>query len=152
MVYAEGQEFVLADIPGLIEGAHEGLGLGDRFLGHIERCGVLLHLIDGTQEDVVEAYRTVRHEMKEYGGGLSEKTEIIGLNKCDALDEETIAERTAVLEKAAGAPVHALSGVSGEGVDKVLSALLAEIKRDRAARVEEKKAGNVAEAGDGWTP
>ena len=146
VVYAEGQEFVLADIPGLIEGAHEGLGLGDRFLGHIERCGVLLHLIDGTQEDVVEAYRTVRHEMKEYGGGLGEKTEIIGLNKCDALDQETIAERKAALEKAAGAPVHLLSGVSGEGVDKVLSVLLAEIKRDRAARAAEKKAG------DGWMP
>jgi len=152
VVYAEGQEFVLADIPGLIEGAHEGHGLGDRFLGHIERCGVLLHLIDGTQEDVVEAYRTVRHEMKEYGGGLSEKTEFIGLNKCDALDQETIAEKKAVLEKAAGAPVHVLSGVSGEGVDEVLSALLEEIKRDRAARVEEKKAGKVAETGDGWTP
>ena len=158
VVYTQGQEFVLADIPGLIEGAHEGLGLGDRFLGHIERCGVLLHLIDGTQEDVVGAWRTVRHEMEEYGGGLGEKPEIIGLNKCDALDDETIAERKAALEKAASAPVHVLSGVSGEGVDEVLSALLAEIKRDRAARAEEKKASETAKAGDdievegGWKP
>lgn len=158
VVYAEGQEFVLADIPGLIEGAHEGLGLGDRFLGHIERCGVLLHLIDGTQEDVVDAYRTVRHEMQEYGGGLGDKTEIVGLNKCDALDEETIAERKAALEKAAGAPVHVLSGVSGDGVDKVLSALLVEIRRERAVRAEEKKAKRITKPGDdaevegGWTP
>jgi len=152
VVYAEGEEFVLADIPGLIEGAHEGLGLGDRFLGHIERCGVLLHLVDGTQEDAVEAYRTVRGELAQYGGGLAEKTEIVGLNKCDALDEETIAERKAALEKAAGAPVHVLSGISKQGVDAVLSALLAEIRRDRAAR----KAEEAAEAGvstDGdWTP
>ena len=152
VVYAHGEEFVLADIPGLIEGAHEGLGLGDRFLGHIERCGVLLHLIDGTQEDLVEAYRTVRAELEQYGGGLAEKTEIVGLNKCDALDADMIAERKAALEKAAGAPVHALSGVSGEGVDKVLSALLAEIRLDRAARAAEKKAGDAAEAGEGWTP
>jgi GTP-binding protein len=152
VVYAEGQEFVLADIPGLIEGAHEGHGLGDRFLGHIERCGVLLHLIDGTQEDVVDAYRTVRRELDEYGGGLAEKPEIVGLNKCDALDSETIAERKAALKKAAGAPVHVLSGVSGEGVDKVLSALLAEIRRDRAARNAEKAAGGVAGAEEGWTP
>jgi GTP-binding protein len=124
VVYAEGQEFVLADIPGLIEGAHEGLGLGDRFLGHIERCGVLLHLVDGTQEDLVEAYRTVRQELEQYGGGLAEKTEILGLNKCDALDDEEIAERKAALEKESGAPVFVLSGVSGEGVDLVLSAVL----------------------------
>lgn len=152
VVYAEGEEFVLADIPGLIEGAHEGLGLGDRFLGHIERCGVLLHLVDGTQEDLVEAYRTVRGELEQYGGGLVDKPEIVGLNKCDALDGETIAERKAALEKAAGAPVHVLSGVSGEGVDKVLAALLAEVRRDRATRAEEKKSLDVGEAGEGWTP
>ena len=150
VVYAQGQEFVLADIPGLIEGAHEGLGLGDRFLGHIERCGVLLHLVDGTQADLVEAYRTVRRELVEYGGGLNEKPEILGLNKCDALDEETIAERKAALEEESGAPVLVLSGVSGEGVDAVLSALLKEIRRDRAAREAEKKAAEVTE--EGWRP
>ena len=155
VVYAEGQEFVLADIPGLIEGAHEGLGLGDRFLGHVERCGVLLHLIDGTQEDVVAAYRTVRGELKEYGGGLAEKPEIVGLNKCDALLTETIAEKTAALEKSTTAPVLVLSGVSGEGVDKVLAALLAEIRRDRATRAAEKEAAEAAESGkveEGWAP
>ena len=152
VVYSEGEEFALADIPGLIEGAHEGLGLGDRFLGHIERCGVLLHLIDGTQADLVEAYSTVRRELEEYGGGLAEKAEIIGLNKCDALDEETIAERKAALEKAGSAPVQLLSAVSGEGVDKVLSVLLAEVRRDRATRAEEKKAGDVAHGEEGWAP
>ena len=86
VVYLDGAEFVLADIPGLIEGAHEGHGLGDRFLGHVERCGVLLHLIDGTEEDVAGAYRTVRDEIIAYGAGLEEKTEIVSLNKCDALD------------------------------------------------------------------
>ena len=152
VVYADGEEFVLADIPGLIEGAHEGLGLGDRFLGHIERCGVLLHLIDGTQEDAGEAYRTVRGELEQYGGGLAEKTEIVGLNKCDALDEKTIAERKVALEDAAGAPVYVLSGVSKRGVDAVLSALLTEIRRDRAARkAEELAAAGVATDGD-WTP
>jgi GTP-binding protein len=152
VVYAEGQEFVLADIPGLIEGAHEGLGLGDRFLGHVERCGVLLHLIDGTQEDVVEAYRTVRGELTEYGGGLAEKPEIVGLNKCDALLDEVIAEKKTALETVTGAPVLELSGVSGEGVDKVLAALLAEVRRDRAARAAEKKAAEATGAEEGWTP
>ncbi|UCH72933.1 MAG: GTPase ObgE [Rhodospirillales bacterium] len=134
VVYAEDEEFVLADIPGLIEGAHEGHGLGDRFLGHIERCGALLHLVDGTQDDVAGAYRTVRRELEAYGGGLADKPEIVGLNKCDALDEAVIAERSGVLAAIAGTPVHAVSGVSKRGVDEVLSALLAEIRRARAER------------------
>lgn len=120
------EEFVLADIPGLIEGAHEGHGLGDRFLGHVERTRVLLHLVDGTQDDVAAAYRTIRNELDAYGHGLSEKTEIIGLNKCDALDEETQAEKRAALEAEAdhGAPVMVLSGAAGIGVSPVLFALL----------------------------
>jgi GTP-binding protein len=152
VVYTQGEEFVLADIPGLIEGAHEGLGLGDRFLGHIERCGVLLHLVDGTQEDVVGAYRTVRRELDEYGGGLAEKAEIVGLNKCDALDDETVAERKAALELETGGPVFVLSGVSGAGVDRVLAALLAAVRRERAARDSEKAASDVVGTGEGWTP
>src|SRR3546814_19356419 len=91
--------FVIADIPGLIEGAHQGHGLGDRFLGHVERCRVLLHLVDGTAEDVAGAYRTVRRELEAYGGGLPEKAEVVGLNKCDALSEESVAEKTASSEE-----------------------------------------------------
>ncbi|MEO3428177.1 GTPase ObgE [Pelagibius sp. CAU 1746] len=138
-------EFIVADIPGLIEGAHEGSGLGDRFLGHIERCGVLLHLIDGTQEDVVAAYRTIREELAAYGGGLEEKTEVIGLNKVDALDEEERAEKQAALEKASkehggGTEVLCLSGVSGEGVDAVLAKLLTHIEAERLKRAEDEPA------------
>jgi GTPase len=129
-------EFIVADIPGLIEGAHEGSGLGDRFLGHIERCGALLHLIDGTQDDVVGAYRTIRDELAAYGNGLETKTEVIGLNKIDALDEEERQEKQAALKKASGAEVLCLSGVSGEGVDQVLARLLTHIEADRRRRDE----------------
>lgn len=124
-------EFVVADVPGLIEGAHEGSGLGDRFLGHIERCGALLHLIDGTQEDVTEAYRVIRDELVAYGGGIAEKTEVIGLNKIDALTEEERLEKQAALKKASGAEVLCLSGVTGEGVDAVLARLLSHIEAER---------------------
>ncbi len=151
VVYAEEEEFVLADIPGLIEGAHEGHGLGDRFLGHIERCGVLLHLVDGTQEDVAAAYRTVRRELEAYGGGLAAKPEIVGLNKCDALDEARIAERRAALEAETGAKVHVLSGVSKRGVDAVLSALLAEIRRARTDSPSRNAGADVSSGAD-WTP
>jgi GTP-binding protein len=116
------EEFVLADIPGLIEGAHEGAGLGDRFLGHVERCAVLLHLVDGAAGDVVRAWRTVREELASYGAGLAEKPELIGLNKADAMTRETSA-RLAALRKASGRPVMLLSGVSGQGVPEVLRAL-----------------------------
>ena len=126
------EEFVIADIPGLIEGAHEGTGLGDRFLGHVERCAVLVHLIDGTQEDVVAAWRTIRHELHEYGGGLAEKPEIIVLNKIDAMLDEDIAERCTLLEQASGAPVMTMSGVSRQGVDKVLRLVQDQITRIRA--------------------
>ena len=133
-------DFVIADIPGLIEGAHEGSGLGDRFLGHIERCGVLLHLIDGTQEDVTEAYRTVRQELTAYGAGLAEKVEVIGLNKTDAIDPEELTAKRAALEAASGAPVLCLSGVSREGVDQILGQLLQHIEAARAARAEQQPA------------
>jgi len=122
-------DFVLADIPGLIEGAHEGAGLGTRFLGHVERTKVLLHLVDGTSENVAEDYRTVRRELKAYGGGLDKKKEIVALSKCDALDDETVAERVAALHKAARKKPLVLSAVSGAGIKDALYALLREIRR-----------------------
>ena len=118
-----GEEFVLADIPGLIEGAHEGAGLGDRFLGHVERCAVLLHLVDGAAGDVVKAWRTVREELSSYGGGLADKPELIGLNKSDAMSPREASARKAALQKASGRPVMLLSGAGGEGVPAVLRAL-----------------------------
>jgi GTP-binding protein len=127
------EEFILADIPGLIEGAHEGAGLGDRFLGHIERCRVLLHLIDGTAEDVAESYRVVRGELDQYGGGLDGKPEVVALNKCDALVPEEIEAKLAALRAvAAGAVVFPLSGAAGIGLKDVLFALLKEIQASRA--------------------
>jgi GTP-binding protein len=132
VVYLDGAEFVLADIPGLIEGAHEGHGLGDRFLGHVERCGVLLHLIDGTEEDVAGSYRTVRDEIIAYGAGLEEKTEIVALNKCDALDEEALSKKKAALAAAASTrDVMMISGVTGDGVQDALRRLHKVIKSER---------------------
>jgi len=116
----DGSSFVLADIPGLIEGAHEGHGLGDRFLGHVERCRVLLHLIDGTEEDVVKNYKVVRKELKSYGQGLSRKAEIIALNKCDALDAKEAKRKVAALRKASKKPVYPISAVSLVGVKDIL--------------------------------
>jgi GTP-binding protein len=117
------EEFVLADIPGLIEGAHEGAGLGDRFLGHIERCAVLLHLVDGSAGDVVHAWRTVREEMAAYGAGLVEKPELIGLDKVDAMTPREASARAGALRKASGRPVMLLSGATGQGVPEVLRTL-----------------------------
>ncbi len=136
VVLVDQREFVLADIPGLIEGAHEGAGLGDRFLGHVERCGVLLHLIDGTQDDVAGAWRTIRSELEAYSRELADKREIVALNKVDALDADAIAEKRAALEQATGAPVLGLSGVAGIGVDEALHSLLDEIERRRAAEAD----------------
>jgi len=133
VVYLGGEEFILADIPGLIEGAHEGAGIGDRFLGHIERTRVLLHLVDGTQDDVAEAYRVVRGELAAYGGGLDEKPEIVALNKCDSLVAEDIKEKLEQLEEACGQKVFPLSGVAGIGLKEILGGLLTEIKESKAA-------------------
>ena len=116
------EEIVIADIPGLIEGAHGGAGLGDRFLGHIERCGVLIHLVDGTQEDVAQAYRTVRAELEAYGHGLAAKPELVCLNKVDALTEDQRVRQSDCLATASGSLVHLLSGVAGEGVRELLAA------------------------------
>ena len=116
-----GRSFVIADIPGLIEGAHEGLGLGVRFLGHVERTKVLLHLIDGTEEDVVKSYKTIRSELKAYGGGLSRKAEIIALNKCDALDASEIKKKCAALKKISRKEVYPISAVAQKGVPALLN-------------------------------
>ena len=123
VVSHRGQEFVVADIPGLIEGAADGAGIGDRFLGHIERCRVLLHLVDAQDTDVATSYRIVRDELEAYGEGLTDKPVVVALNKVDTLDAELIAALSAELTEASGAPVFALSGVSGAGVEAVLDAL-----------------------------
>ncbi|HEX9880953.1 MAG TPA: GTPase ObgE [Hyphomicrobium sp.] len=131
VVRAGDSDFVLADIPGLIEGASEGAGVGVRFLGHIERTQVLLHLVDATEEDVAAAYRTVRRELKAYGAGLEKKKEIVALSKCDAVDEATLKERVEALKKAAKKKPLVLSAVSGLGVKDALYALVREIARGK---------------------
>jgi GTP-binding protein len=131
VVACDGREFVLADIPGLIEGAHEGVGLGDRFLGHVERCRVLLHLVDAGTEDAGEAYRTVRRELDAYGEGLTEKPEIVALSKIDAVDAETLRAQSARLKRAAKRKPLTVSAVTRENLDTVLRALLAEIDTQR---------------------
>ena len=125
------EEFVLADIPGLIEGAHEGTGLGDRFLGHVERCAVLLHLIDGAAGDVVAAWRTIRNELAAYGGGLDEKPEIIALNKNDAMTPREASARRAALQKASGAPVVLISAATHQGVPELLRMMFDAVTRAR---------------------
>jgi GTP-binding protein len=117
---SNSEEFVLADIPGLIEGAHEGAGLGDRFLGHVERCAVLLHLIDGAAGNVVENWRTIRSELSSYGAGLDQKRELIALNKADAMTPRELSARRSALERAAGQPVYVISAVTGQGVPQLL--------------------------------
>ncbi|HEV7344048.1 MAG TPA: GTPase ObgE [Devosia sp.] len=130
------RDFVLADIPGLIEGASEGAGIGDRFLGHIERCGVLIHLIDGTQEDVRAAYETIRTELAAYDERLAEKPEIVVLNKIDAIEPEDLKEKVKVLKKISKADVLQVSGVTGQGTDMVLYGVIETLDAEKAARVE----------------
>ncbi|MEL6210078.1 MAG: GTPase ObgE [Pseudomonadota bacterium] len=141
-----GQRFVLADIPGLIEGAADGAGLGHRFLGHVERCKVLLHLIDGTQDDVAGAYRTIRAELAEYDAGLADKPEVVALNKIDALGPELAAEQASLLEAEIGRPPLLVSGATGDGVRLALYALAQHLDQiEVSARDAE-----AAEAG--WQP
>jgi GTP-binding protein len=134
------RDFVLADIPGLIEGAHEGAGIGDRFLGHVERCGVLIHLIDGTQEDVVAAYRTIRGELAAYDATLAEKPEIVVLNKIDALTPEEIKAKSKALKRAGKAEVFAVSGAAHQGVDAVLYKVIEQLDAAKAERLERARA------------
>ncbi len=139
-------EFVLADIPGLIEGAHEGAGIGDRFLGHVERCRVLLHLVDATEDAVGAAYETVRAELEAYGHGLAEKPEIVALSKCDAVEPAALEDKRRALAEAAGGDVVLLSAVSGAGVDGALSRLA-----DTIAAARDEAAAETAQAAE-WRP
>jgi GTP-binding protein len=146
VVRLDAREFVLADIPGLIEGAHEGVGIGDRFLGHVERCRVLLHLVDATSEHAGRAYRTVRGELEAYGHGLAGKPEVVALSKADALDAETLKRQKERLRRAAGRAPLVLSAVSGAGVQEALRALLAAISEGGDARPE------AASTATAWRP
>ncbi|MBR1648633.1 MAG: GTPase ObgE [Alphaproteobacteria bacterium] len=136
VAWVDNYELVLADIPGLIEGAHEGIGLGDRFLKHVERCEAFLHLIDGTSEDVAQNYKTIRRELELYNPQLLQKPEVVVLNKCDALDEKTIKEKLAALEKACHTKVFAVSAVAKKGVTECLHELNQYIKRKRKPQEE----------------
>ena len=136
VVKIDETDFVLADLPGLIEGAHEGVGLGDRFLGHAERCASILHLIDGTGDNIAKTYKIIRAELVAYGHGLAEKNEIVALNKVDAIPASELAKKRAALEKACGHKVHVISGVSGEGINTVLRAMAKEITQRRLYRAE----------------
>jgi GTP-binding protein len=152
------KEFILADIPGLIEGAHEGAGLGDRFLGHVERTGALLHLIDCTQDNPDHAYRIVRDELEAYGGGLSEKPEVIALTKTDSLIPELVEEQRALVEAEAGQKVYDCSSISGQNVTDVLRALsnLVEGRFHSPEVVEEDQEqdawGTPLDQDGGWQP
>ncbi len=145
VVRVDGREFVLADIPGLIEGAHEGVGIGDRFLGHVERCRALLHLVDGTSEHAGKAYKTVRAELAAYGNGLDEKPEIVALSKVDSLSPELLKQQKERLKRAAKRTPLLLSAQSGEGVQEALRSLLGVVEE---ARGEEKAEATKAE----WRP
>lgn len=142
------REFVLADIPGLIEGASEGVGIGDRFLGHIERCGVLIHLIDGTNEDVAHTYQAVRHELAAYADVLADKPEILVLNKVDALTPEELKDKTKALKKVSRADIRQVSGVTGQGVEQVLFDVLAILDAEKAAIAEAER----KQTEEKWTP
>jgi len=145
VVGIDNAEFVIADIPGLIAGAHEGRGIGDRFLGHVERCSVLLHLVDGTSETIAEDYHTIIGELEAYGGELANKARVTALNKIDALDDEERAEAIAELEAAVGGPVMMMSGVSREGLPEMLRAVRHEIEDDRVRQ-------KPAEEAETWKP
>ncbi len=149
----DANRFVLADIPGLIEGAHEGAGIGDRFLGHIERCALLVHLIDATGEDPVEAYRVVRGELEAYGAGLVDKPELVALNKTDAVEEERLVELEAALKAETSGEIRRLSGATGDGVKPLLIAIWQAVEARRDAEVDARRAAEAEARGDaGWTP
>ncbi|HEX4193726.1 MAG TPA: GTPase ObgE [Stellaceae bacterium] len=139
VVSAHGEEFVMADLPGLIEGASDGAGLGHRFLGHVERCAVMLHLIDATEEDIIGNWRTIRGELEAYGHGLTEKPEIIALNKADAVPAEELAKKRAKLKRASKCPIYVMSGATGQGVGEVLTALLQAVQAARGNEAEKEQ-------------
>lgn len=143
VVRIDTREFVLADIPGLIEGAHEGVGIGDRFLGHVERTNVILHLVSALEDDPVKAYKTVRHELEAYGHGLAEKPEIVALSQIDTADAKSITQKAEALKKAAGREPLIFSSVSRDGLEEVLRALMAFIE-------EKKKSDKPKEPDPRW--
>lgn len=152
IVGVDGAEFVMADIPGLIEGAHEGRGLGDRFLGHVERCAVLLHLIDATSTDVLGDWQTVEAELAAYGGGLAEKPRIVALSKVDAIAEREAQDLETLLREE-GVPVaHRISAVTGQGMTGVLRALHERIRAGRASIAPRRDAGDAGDEDAAWTP
>jgi GTP-binding protein len=132
VVRIDETDFVIADLPGLIEGAHDGVGLGDRFLGHAERCGAILHIVDGTEGGIAKAYKIIRAELVAYGHGLEDKPEIVALNKIDAIPKSALSRKRTALEKACGHEVFAISGVSGEGIQDVLRTLAKIVAKSRA--------------------
>lgn len=144
MVRIGGADFVVADLPGLIEGAHDGAGLGTKFLGHAERTRVIVHLVDGTQTEIARSYRTIRKELESYGQGLAEKPEIIVLNKIDAIPADALKRKLASLKRASNGTVFAMSGVTGEGVNEVLYAI--------AGRLCDSAREPSGEAAHGWAP
>ncbi len=146
-----GERFILADIPGLIEGASEGAGLGVRFLGHVERTATLIHLVDGTQDDVVGSWRTVRQELENYGEELGDKTEFLVLSKVDALDADTRKAKAKALAKASGAKVRQVSGVSGEGVKELLREAYALVRQRKSEDAADLMAAS-GEVPEDWAP
>lgn len=146
VVSHKGLEFVLADIPGLIEGAAEGAGVGDRFLGHIERCRVILHLVDASGDDPVGAYKIVRKELEKYGADLTDKVEVIGLNKIDAVEPAGLKKIATKLKRASKSETLMLSGASGAGIPAMLDRLTEAV--GPAARA----AGGAGEEDKGWSP
>lgn len=136
VVRAGEKDFVIADVPGLIEGANEGVGLGTRFLGHVERCHVLLHLVDSNDEDVAHSYQTIRNELEAYGSDLTDKLEIVALSKCDTLDEDTLAQKARELGAASGKAPLRLSAVAGLAVKEVLYLLAETIAASEQSRAE----------------
>lgn len=152
VVGIDNSEFVVADIPGLIEGASEGKGLGDLFLGHVERCAVLLHLVDGTSDDVVADYQTIINEISNYNDVLGDKTRVTVLNKVDSLLDEEIEEKLTALKEASGGHVFAMSGVSKLGVDEVLRVLKSEISKDRLLKKKQEEQPDDETGGGSWRP
>lgn len=156
VVGIDQREFVLADIPGLIEGAHDGAGLGDKFLGHIERCAVLLHLVDATDADFLTGYEIIRTELTSYGHGLDKHPRVLALNKCDALTDDVIAEKKRELEAASGETVYLMSGATGAGVDDVCRALLQHIGTSTSLHTppttDAPSSDSLPPSSTGWSP
>jgi len=150
----------LADLPGLIEGASDGAGLGHRFLGHVERCAAVLHLVDGSTEDPAQDYRTIRKELEDYDGGIEDKPEIVVLSKCDVIPKDQVEEIKAAIEKECGATVHMISSVANQGLKPVLSAVYQHVQKRRNKEEAERESQRVAkavaagemEAQKGWSP